>query len=1146
MAKGKGSLALIELANKTWAKYFKEKVQTSDAAKTKRQWEELLKERALKTQRNKKELTASNRYILQRAYRRAELDYQADRPKSPRKPAEKHEAETEPDGQPEPKQKRKTEDSFQLAYKRKKEPAVEKEKELGKRKLPETQETLFDEALATKKKAKEDIREEGLPTYEEMQEDAPPEIAEQLQELQKLASQMNQVQEEMNQVAQDVDVLMDQATEQSEQERATRKKLAQQRRHERRLRLKEMQAERRRAQATEELPSYEEMEGEETTEPPSEHGTTDATVDETIKEEPVEEMIAETEDPTIKEEPIEIQQELPEPVVDVTNVVKEEEMPLPDTEEPMPDVSQGLQTADTTNGTAESLTSGETPEGHVQGSTVTANDGPQNTLSHYPGDTAQENYSISTNAQPTLPDNPDVPIADAEQMNAKLQEFGQPMDIEAQPSEEEQKQSEEQILQQTNEETIQTQTEIALDPNLVGAQRTVEKAMDGIEYMVMTYFGQDLEDDPEPIREERMPQAKPLPKTKLPPAEGKMDTSLTSEERAAEKERIQADQPRKMEDVEFTGVGGQRALISQETKKGREGRLTLEHEISGAIEQEEMATSVLDPKRGKRRVIYYDPNDSSVYVTLPSGPTPEVTRNPFEVKPDFQHFKTPEEARMDAKRRVYLEKVAHQKDFAMQQLEFFTRGSAGTEYQRQNLRQAITTQRNYWKMRHREVTDTEKIKEYEASTMAQKEAILEKWRKEDKLKLDEERRIIKALRAARDIEETNDFMQSQFALLQKDFSLENANKRFLYPSLVDRNSRNVIEFAKDEKGNLLRDPVTGGPIITSSWAVERDDAERLRQQRAVADGLIHKKPYFPVFGKAAKKFFSKAEYCQLARMMGNDGQPYPEVIMRTEKAIDKKLDRLYNKLKKTMNLPPIPQDESRRKILLELQTLEQAFAQYSTSVLYDYPNTLDQADRELAEKEQFESAIATLEKITMGQMLQQLAERKAEEIEERNKQQDLERFYEEGRQMNAQERFPTFSNQPGKTAVYTGVGRNSDIANPAQPPPDEEAVASLSNFMDHKPDDQGQEQRQAEAKFQYADPIQGLDLDVSAPSSGIPGHGLQLPQARETGNRIAEPSTASRRRVNPMGQGGFGGEEKLEERERKNQFLDSFPDLYSA
>ncbi len=818
------------------------------------------------------------------------------------------------------------------------------------------------------------------------------------------------------------------------------------------------------------------------------------------------------------------------PTANVANTPSIKVEPTEEGEE-MPDVSQGLSTAATTNGSSESLVKGEAPTGGPdvtpvggQGSSTSApassGSTSNNSLEHKPGDTSQEEFAIASNSQPPIPDKPGVPVANSSEINEQFQEYAQPMDTsEGEQTEEEKQKAAEELLAKTNAEAAKKQQEIAADPNLAAARKTVEKGMDGVEFYTMTYFGgQDIFGE-QP--EEKMPLAKKLPVEKLPPAEGKMETD-EKERAAAEKE---SNKPKKMEiDYKATkpapDVTGQKGLIppEEEDAEMKKQRLVNEEYESDLAERKQAAGNMLEPKRGMKRIIYYDPTDSTVYITLRAPHQPEVTRNPFEEKPEFEQTFNKEQAEQRAKQRVGVNRVAHQKDIAMQDLEFFTRGTAGTEYERQNLKQVIGQRNQYWKQRQKQIA------EYEKSTFAQKDAIIAQWRKNDKEQLDKEAKQNKAMRTRREIFELNEYMLTQFDKLQADFTLENANKKFLYPSLIDKNSRNVIEFARDAKGDLLRDPVTGGPIISTTWAVERDDAERLRQQKAVADGMIQKKPYFPIFGKAAKKFFSKAEYCQLARMMGNDGNPYPETVMRTEKTIDRKLDKLYKKLQKTMNLPPLPQDESRKKILVELQTLEQAFAQYSTSALYDYPNTLDQADKDNDQTEEFESAVQTLEKITMGKLLQQLAARKADEIKDKIDREENEKGYEEGRQMNAQDRFPTFGhNKPGQTATYTGVGRGPNIANPAEPPPDEEAVSRLSNFVSHKPDDNGEAQQQAESRFQYADPIRGLDLDVSAPSSGIPGQGLQLPAAPENMSRISAPSEMDRRNVNPMGRGGWGG-----------------------
>ncbi len=317
------------------------------------------------------------------------------------------------------------------------------------------------------------------------------------------------------------------------------------------------------------------------------------------------------------------------------------------------------------------------------------------------------------------------------------------------------------------------------------------------------------------------------------------------------------------------------------------------------------------------------------------------------------------------------------------------------------------------------------------------------------------------------------------------FTRENANKKFLYPSLVDRNTRNVIEYAKNAKGNFLVDPETGGPIMTSSWAVERDDAQRLREQRAVVDGMVYKKPYYPVFGKACKQFFSKAEYCQLARMMDSQGVPYPETILASPKRIGIKLQKLFAKLQRPLRLPPMDPQVSPKQTLLELQTLESAFAQYSTSAIYPYPNSLDKDLAEKQELENFESAVQTLQKITMGQLLQKLAQHKAEQ-QTQDQGKTIEQGFGESKQEQATPLFQPFT-QNDKN--FESFGKKHYPQNPANDP----TIAGPKVFNQTEPNDINPlEQSQIESRFLFSNPLVGVTGDPvqAAGETGIAGRAL--------------------------------------------------------
>lgn len=800
------------------------------------------------------------------------------------------------------------------------------------------------------------------------------------------------------------------------------------------------------------------------------------------------------------------------------------------------DPTQQIASGAGTNGTEESVQAGENPtnqtvapgasgppgQGATPAETPGGNPVDQSNLEGGPGVTPEDEQAENSNAVGEAMDDV-APVADSTQINQLLQETGQPIvKQEGQPPDPAQIEAQQ---KQAEDEAIAAQRGQAVAGTRPEAIATISYRMEDVDYFdslldeydeeaaeaSREYEGQfsnpngDTFDDEEREgrrqakvdRQKEMHNDKPTPME--PPSDQPNDQEMQPAEDVNQDEHMRDAPPSIPEDQLPPAEGSmnpesmQRLQISKESNKDRKKR------IKGEEQNTRMNEEMDRQKAVRGNLLNYFNSQSS--------------NESFSFKGQ-----------------------AGGHEYAMAELVITTADGTMT------LREMAKGRRAFWEKQHERVT-----KEYDKLSTKGKKAFEKQLQKDSVEQIEKEVAQNLALRKARDAIEMDKYVKTHADRMRAQFTGENANKKFLYPSLVDRNTRNVIEYAKDADGNVLRDPVTGGPVISTMWSVQRDDAERLRQQRAVADGMLYKDPYFPTFGKACKKFFSKAEYCQLARMMGQGGKPYPETIMRAEKSIDAKLKKLYSKLKPTMNLPDIPADANRKKVLLELQTLEQAFAQYSTSALYDYPNTLEEADQDNAEKENFESAVKTLERITMGQLLQKLAGQKAQEIQDRNQISD--RVAAEARS-EKERRFPNITKGPGNS--YRGVGRGGEpmegvaktgegmdyeITNPIT----EEGVQSMdidTLFNGTTPADiDGNEQKRMDARVLAWGPIQSVDPNINSGSSAIPSTGgvgtLEPPGADM--QRIGEPNEASHHRTNLWGKrpkGNVGDESNLETKEQ--------------
>lgn len=663
---------------------------------------------------------------------------------------------------------------------------------------------------------------------------------------------------------------------------------------------------------------------------------------------------------------------------------------------------------------------------------------PTDELEHAPSQTTNDIQIVSENAPDYQPTDPTEPIANADETNQVLQMPGQPVgqpDGGLPPSEEElalQNQNQLQISAELQEvfrtcpdleslyyqmdRAIEANEEIEsffmddrLSPTLDTIKQEIPKDMaeqeqeeakeEQEEPEPMEEIDEKDPDLPKGLKESEKAKASNLPPTtvpdvtmkeaknirpvKLPKAEGKMQVDMDQEKISAQEEK-ESSKPIAME-AELTHTQQARDKRAQEEAQEREGTL---EELE--IQQHEQETLPRKEKfleeahqKGQDVFLYYDPTNSSTFAVL------------------------------------------HGWNKTMAELEFKIKTGAVGEFTSNSLKSLMLQRKFFWKKEQKKLEEVYK----QTEEMRIKHILEQKKRVVDQL--NQEKAQNHAIRMAKSVAVINEFNQTNIEKATQVFTRENASKRFMYPSMIDRDTRNVIEYAKDAQGNFLQDPETGGPIMLTSWAVQRDDGEKLRQQRAVADGMVYKKPYFPIFGKACKDFFSKGEYCQLARMMDDKGEPYGETVLAGPRRVSSKISKLYTRLKNALRLPPLPLGSSPKKILLELQSLENAYAQYSTTALYPYPNTIEEALENQKDANQFESVVDTLQKMTMGQLLQQLAKRRQEEAQE--EEQQKQQATQSGAQIEqeAYQKFPDYGKPDArKTSVFSSE-KNRPV-NPAQ------------------------------------------------------------------------------------------------------------------
>ena len=224
--------------------------------------------------------------------------------------------------------------------------------------------------------------------------------------------------------------------------------------------------------------------------------------------------------------------------------------------------------------------------------------------------------------------------------------------------------------------------------------------------------------------------------------------------------------------------------------------------------------------------------------------------------------------------------------------------------------------------------------------------------------------------------------------IQERLRVERADKRFLFPSVKDNDTFNLILFKRDSDGLPIIDRNTGAPIIEEMTSITRNDSERLLKQKAIVDAQnSDSNVYFPIHGKACKTYFSKSEFKYLGRKVNTKGQLRIGLVESDSKSVAfKKIKSILRMIssavdvdtpKSTLNSPI----GFMHKELYELETIRDAYVKFTnqTNYNYSYDELLEMGGEEEEEQDKFANIKDEIDKLTLAQLLDYLNKDSANE-----------------------------------------------------------------------------------------------------------------------------------------------------------------------
>lgn len=233
------------------------------------------------------------------------------------------------------------------------------------------------------------------------------------------------------------------------------------------------------------------------------------------------------------------------------------------------------------------------------------------------------------------------------------------------------------------------------------------------------------------------------------------------------------------------------------------------------------------------------------------------------------------------------------------------------------------------------------------------------------------------------IAEVGDYTARNIQRIQQQLDPSNAISKYVYPSYRDPATFNVVKYRVDPNGQIIINKETGQPIIQSISAVSRDDSKKLIEQRQAVDATDTPSPYYPLYGKQARRFFSKNEYSYLGRLFqGPAGAPRGSIPRPLD--MKKEINTMIHEMGDSLEI----KDKNLKGNVLfkqwaELEVLKNSFHRYNQFSDYQYVQDKKelQQDGTLMDPDATESAAKMLQSITVQKLLDLLANKQRQEAQ---------------------------------------------------------------------------------------------------------------------------------------------------------------------
>ena len=227
--------------------------------------------------------------------------------------------------------------------------------------------------------------------------------------------------------------------------------------------------------------------------------------------------------------------------------------------------------------------------------------------------------------------------------------------------------------------------------------------------------------------------------------------------------------------------------------------------------------------------------------------------------------------------------------------------------------------------------------------------------------------------------EVADYTSRNVERIQQGLDPSNAISKYIYPSFRDPDTFNIVKYRSDADGNVVINSSTGQPIIESISATSRDDGKKLLDQKQAVDATDTPSPYYPIYGKQARRFFSKHEFNYLGRLFqGAGGKPRGSIPKPMD--IKGEINLMLREMSSSLEIKDTSiHGENSFRQWSELSILKSSFHRYNQNADYQYIQDKKelQQDGTMVDPDAVESAAKLLQNITVQKLLDLMSSQRA-------------------------------------------------------------------------------------------------------------------------------------------------------------------------